>query len=128
MPTEIENTPTGAEGFIFPDELQGVSFLLVEDAVYTAYEVREELHDGSAIDEDHEAAAEGQTPAYGRWLRADVTGRDDEQWIAAPGELIEELQTWDDPTGGRLMVSRCEKSGPAESDPYEVNVTPNPEP
>lgn len=126
MPTSIDDTATGAEGFLFPDDLEGQAFTVLEDAVYTAFEVRESEYE-EPIEEDYEAANEGQVPAFGRWLIVDVPGLDDPQWMIAPGELIEELQTYDDPTGARLRVASLRKSGPDESDPYEVNVAPAPE-
>lgn len=126
MPVKTADASTGADGFIFPDDLEGTRFQLDEDALYEAYEVRESMYD-NPIEDDHEADEQGQTPAYGRWYPVDVPGYEDLQWMIAPGELIDELKTWDDPAGGRLKVTRCRKSGPDPSDPYEVNVAPAPE-
>lgn len=127
MPTKLEDTSTGADGFVFPDSLENVKFEMTENAVFSAYEVRVQEHsEEEAVEDDYEAQKEGQTPAYGRWIPAHVDGRDGEQWVAAPGEFIEELQTYDDPVENRMRVSRCRKSGPDESDPYEVNITPDP--
>lgn len=127
MPVKTADASTGADGFIFPDDLEGTRFHLVEDALYDASEVRESLYDNRAIEADEEAHEQGQVPAFGRWYPVDVPGHEDDQWMIAPGELVDELKTWDDPAGARLKVTRCRKSGSRESDPYEVNVAPAPE-
>lgn len=126
MPVKTADASTGADGFIFPSDLEGTRFRLVEDALYDAAEVREQLYDGEAIEDDHEAEEAGQVPAYGRWYPVHAIGYDEEQWLAAPGELIDELKTWDDPADASYRVGRCRKSGSGESDPYEVNVAPDP--
>jgi hypothetical protein len=51
-----------------------------------------------------------------------VDGRD--VWLVAVGELIQELQRFENPESTIFRVTRCEKSGPAQTDPYEVNVEP----
>lgn len=124
MPTDIADATTGATEYVFPGDLEGLRFDLLDRGVYSAFEVRQEQYD-EPIQDDVDAHDEGQTPAFGRWLRVDVVGNDDARWMIAPGELIDELKTWDDPTEGRLRVTRCRKSGPDESDPYEVNVAPD---
>jgi hypothetical protein len=115
MPENLQSASTGANDLYFADDLEGTVFKLRENSVYSADEVSDE----------------GQTPEFGRWLPATVpearngggtTVKD--VWLVAVGELIQELQRLDDPANVHLEVTRCEKSGPRQTDPYEVNVEP----
>jgi hypothetical protein len=110
MPTKLSDADTGGETLLFADQLEDHDFRLDELAVYDAEEVREEL------DQD--------IPKFGRWLPARIESQDERAWLVGLGELIEELQRFEDPTAGVYTVSRCEKSGSGEQDPYEVNVEP----
>jgi hypothetical protein len=110
MPTNLSDADTGGETLLFADQLVDTEFRLVETAVYDAEEVRDE------IDQD--------IPKFGRWLPASIEGQDERAWLVGLGELIEELQRFEDPTAGSYEVTRCEKSGSGEQDPYEVNVEP----
>lgn len=95
---------------MFTEDLSGTVFIVAELAVYEAEEVREEL----GQDDDG-------TPAFGRWIPAEIDG--DIHWLAAPGELIEELQRIDPEVGDVIEVTRCVKSGDRQTDPYEVNLS-----
>lgn len=106
MPEDLETASTGSNDLYFADDLSGIEFQLRENAVYDAEEVRDEL--GTDY------------PDFGRWLPATV--RETDCWLVAVGELIEELQKFDDATGTVYDVTRCEKSGSEQTDPYEVNI------
>lgn len=70
-------------------------------------------------DDDKKDVPEGDV--HGNWL---LVGTDqyDEVYMSAPGELIEELQRLEAEEGDLFEVTRCEKSGTAQTDPYEVNL------
>lgn len=120
MPTDLDDVSTGGPGLVFAGEAQGVRFRLAERGVYDAAEVRVEIHGDDAIEDDEEAAQAGQPPAWGRWLRAEAD--QDDIWMLAPGELIDELQRLDPEAGELFEVTRIEKTGPQEADPFEVNL------
>lgn len=102
----LHEAQTGGVNLLFSDELEGTAFRLTEATLYDAEAVREEL--------------ESDTPEYGRWLPVE-TEDDGEGFAVAPGELIEELQRLEAEPGEEFVVTRCQKSGNGESDPYEVN-------
>lgn len=104
MPEDLKSASTGLNDLYFADDLKGTEFVLRELKVYEADEVSEP----------------GKTPEFGRWIPALVNGND--VWLVGLGELIGELQRFDDPGELALKVTRCEKSGSAQTDPYEVNV------
>lgn len=104
---DLHEATTGGLSLLFPDELSGKEFRMTEAALYDAEEVREE------IDADH--------PQFGRWLPVE-TEADGEGYAAAVGELVEELQRLEAEAGEQFVVTRCQKSGPQESDPFEVNL------
>lgn len=106
MPTDLSEAQTGGVDLLFADDLQGTEFELREEAVYTAEEVREE------IDND--------IPEFGKWMP--VSTADGDGWAVALGEFVEELQTYENPMGVTYKVTRCEKSGSRQTDPYEVNL------
>lgn len=108
MPEELHEARVGAEGLIFPDNLGKQTFSLTDSSLYDAEEVQE------ALDQEY--------PEFGRWLQVDVPQHEGDAFMAAPGELIEELQELEAEPGERYRCTRCEKVGPRESDPYEVNV------
>jgi len=94
---------------VFADDASGCRFRLRESALYDADEVRDELdHDGD------------DPPQYGRWLPVEIEGND--AWMVAPGELVDELQRLEPSAGEIFEVSRIEKSGNGETDPFEVNL------
>lgn len=110
MPTDLDEVTTGGASLIFPDDAEGVRFRLREASVYDADEVREQL----GQDDDG-------TPAYGRWLPVEI--EEEDCWLNAPGEVIEELQHIEAEPGEVLEITRLEKSGNKETDPFEANVT-----
>lgn len=109
MPESLDDVTTGAGALIFPDSLEGTRFVLEANEVYSAEEVRKQLG------EDY--------PEYGRWLPVKVTNGDDRvNWMAAPSELIQELQTIGPTSGSTMEVTKCEKVNGKENAPYRVNV------
>jgi len=113
MPTDIDEVETGSQDLYFAAELdeQAPELSLVEYAVYTADEVRDEIENDD-------------TPSYGNWIPVQDgnTGTTERAFCQAPAELIEELQTRDLAPGDVFQITRCERSGPEDHDPYEVNV------
>jgi len=106
MPTDLSEAQTGGIDLLFADDLSGTEFELREASVYDAEEVREEVS--------------GDIPKFGKWMP--VTTTDGDGWIVALGELVEELQTYENPLTVTFEVTRCEKSGSEQTDPYEVNL------
>jgi hypothetical protein len=106
MPTDLSEAQTGGIDLLFADDLSGTEFELREPSVYQAEEVREQI--------------DGDIPKFGKWMP--VTTSDGDAWAVAIGELVEELQTFDEPMGVSFQVTRCEKSGSKQTDPYEVNL------
>jgi len=106
MPVDLKDAQTGGVDLLFADDLHGTEFELREEAVYTAEEVREK------IDND--------IPEFGKWMP--VSTRNGDGWAVALGELVEELQSYENPSGVTYEITRCDKSGPRQTDPYEVNV------
>lgn len=102
----LHEATTGGLNLLFTDELEGTAFRLTEAALYAAEEVRDEL--------------DSDVPEFGRWLSVET--EDGEGYAVAPGELVEELQRLEAEAGEEFTITRCQKSGPKESDPYEVNA------
>lgn len=114
MPTDIDEASTGHPDLLFPDELQGCRFTLLDTGLYDAEEVQSQLDSNGDVD----------TPQFGRWLHAEVDGFDGPMWVSCPGELLEELQRAETKVGQTWKVTRCKKSGTADTAPYEVNAVP----
>jgi len=106
MPTELSEAQTGGVDLLFADDLEGTEFQLREASVYESEEVREEVG--------------GDIPQFGKWMPVETSGSDG--WIVALGELVEGLQTYENPMGVTFKVTRCEKSGNKQTDPYEINI------
>lgn len=106
MPVDLSEAQTGGVDLLFADDLSGTEFELREASVYQAEEVREEV--------------DGDIPKFGKWMP--VVTNDGDGWIVALGELVEELQTYENPMGVTFNVTRCEKSGTKQTDAYEVNL------
>jgi dTDP-4-dehydrorhamnose 3,5-epimerase-like enzyme len=104
---DLHQASTGGLSLLFSDELEGTEFRLRSLSLYSADDVKERL--------------ETDSPEYGRWLKVE-TEADGEGFASAPGELIEELQRLEADDGEVFRVTRCQKSGSSESDPYEVNA------
>jgi hypothetical protein len=114
MPTDLQDVDTSGIELFFADNLEGETFYLRSASVYEAEEVREET--GT------------ETPEYGRWFPVHGATEDGETdgvtgWAVALGELVQEMQNAPgNPVEIPWTVTRCEKSGPEQTDPYEVNV------
>lgn len=108
MPEELHEARVGAEGLVFPGEVGKQTFELTDSGLYDAEEVQEAL--------------EQEYPEFGRWLQVQVPQEDGDVFMAAPGELVQELQELEAEPGETFRCTRCEKAGPRDSDPYEVNV------
>jgi len=106
MPIDLSEAETGGIDLYFADSLEGTVFSLRESAVYEAEEVREET--------------QSDVPKFGDWLPVDTEAGD--AWAVAVGELVRELQQFEKPTTNTYEVTRCEKSGQEQTDPYEVNI------
>ena len=106
MPVDLSEAQTGGVDLLFADNVSGTVFELREASVYQAEEVREEI--------------DGDIPKFGKWMP--VTTANGDAWIVALGELVDELKTYDNPMGVTFDVTRCEKSGSQQTDPYEVNL------
>jgi len=106
MPVDLSEAQTGGVDLLFADDLSGTEFQLREASVYTAEEVREE------IDND--------IPEFGKWMP--VTTADGDAWAVALGEFVDELKAYENPMGLTFEVTRCQKSGAKQTDPYEVNL------
>lgn len=107
MPTDLADHETGGIEVLFADDLPGTTFSLRESAVYEADEVRDET--GTEI------------PKFGTWMPVSLDDGTD-GWMVALGELVEELQRLENASAVECTVTRCEKSGSKQTDPYEVNV------
>lgn len=114
MPTQLDDVDTSGTELWFADNLEGETFYLRESAVFEAAEVREET--GT------------DTPEFGNWFPVHGANESGETtgetgWAVALGEFVEELQDMSvDPVEVPFTVTRVEKSGPEQTDPYEVNV------
>lgn len=108
MPIDLEDHASGGPELLFADDLSGVEFQVREASVYEAEEVRE-------------AESSEEMPRFGAWIPVRAEGRD--AWMVALGELTDELKRYEAVTGGTVFkVTRCEKSGSEQYDPYEVNL------
>lgn len=108
MPTDLDEYDAGGVNVLFAADLEGHQFRLTELAVYEAEEVREET--------------QTDVPKFGNWMRAE----DDEGpcWIVALGELVEELQAYEDPSHVTFECTKVQKRGDKQTDPYTVNLHP----
>lgn len=106
----LHDADTGGPSLVFAGDASGVRFRLREESLYSAEEVAEEL--GNDPEEG--------PPQFGRWLPIEAESED--AWMVAPGELIEELQRLEAEAGEVFEVTRCQKSGSRETDPFEVNL------
>lgn len=105
--TDLHDHSPGGD-LVFPGDLDGTEFRLRTTTLHDAEE-------GISL-----PGVDG-SPEYGRWLYVD-THEAEQQLMSAPGELIQELQRLEASEGDPFVVTRCEKSGPDQSDPYEVNL------
>lgn len=93
---------------VFGGELEGTTFRLLKDQLYSN-------------DDDELPDVPANESVHGNWIQAS-TERHDEVYLYAPGELIAELQDFAAEEGDVFEVTRCVKSGPDQTDPYEVNL------
>jgi len=109
MPIDLEDHSGGGPDLLFADDLSGTEFQVREASVYEAEEVRE-------------AESSDDMPRFGAWIPVRTEAEGD-AWMVALGELTDELKRFEAVTGGTWFeVTRCEKSGPDQYDPYEVNL------
>jgi len=107
MTEDLHEAETGGAALVFSDEATGVRFQIRSTELHSADEVQD------AIEQDG-------TPEFGRWLPIEVDA--DDGWLLIPGEMLEELQRHEAAPGETFEVTRCEKSGSGETDPWEVNL------
>lgn len=100
-----DHSPGG--DLVFAGELEGVQFRLLSV----------ELHNND--DDDKPDVPEGDV--HGNWLEVE-TDEHGEAFLSAVGELIEELQRLEADEGDFFEVTRAVKTGPKQTDPYEVNL------
>lgn len=105
MPTEPEDSLRDA---LYPDDLTGAGRLVIREWAF--YHARD--------DEDQESLPDDANEGW--WLPVSIGDR--ERFIAAPEELRQELIRADAGEGTAFKVSRCERSGPEDHAPYEVDV------
>jgi len=98
---------TSGGDLLFAGELTDVQFRLLDLSLYN--------------NDDDEKPDVPEGDVHGNWIRA-KTDNTKEAYISAPGELIEELQRLEADQGDVFKVTRCDKSGPNQTDPYEVNL------
>jgi hypothetical protein len=106
MPTSFDEYETGGTELLFADDLEGTVFTIRKDGIYEAEEVRSEIG--------------GDVPKFGNWFP--VTTNDGDAWVVALGELVDEIKAYENPIGIEIKVTRCEKTGSEQTDPYEVNT------
>lgn len=99
---------TGGGDYLFAKNLSGIEFRLLETTLY------------DDDDDDCDDLPE-EMDVHGKWLRVETEHFDD-GYLSAVGELIEELKRHEAEAGDLFEVTRCEKSGRDQTDPYEVNV------
>lgn len=103
---DLHEAKTGGLNLLFSDELSGTEFELRDLNLRDATDVQDEL--------------DSDVPEFGRWIAVETD--DGEGYAVAPGELIEELQLHAAEPGDEFRITRCEKSGPEEAAPFEVNI------
>ena len=106
--TNLHDHSPGGE-LVFGGDLSGTTFRLLDLTLYSN-------------DDDEKPDVPANESVHGNWLKA-RTDEHDEVFIYAPGELVGELQQYEAEQGDVFEVTRCVKSGPGQTDPYEVNVT-----
>lgn len=105
--TNLHDHSPGGE-LVFGGDLEGTAFRLLDLTLHSN-------------DDDEKPSVDANESVHGNWLKCQ-TEQHEEVFIYAPGELIEELQTYGAEEGDLFEVTRCVKSGPGQTDPYEVNL------
>lgn len=110
MPRKPNPNAGQSTELVFPDSLEGLEFQVREALLYSAEEVREET--GSDV------------PEFGDWIpvRTKVNGTMQDGWMVGLSELDQWLANTENPESGIWVISRAEKSGTSQTDPYEINV------
>lgn len=94
--------------YLFAGNLSGIEFRLLDLEMYNP-------------EDDEKPDPEIEGDVHGNWLHVETDDFED-GYISGVGELIEELQRLEAEAGDLFKVTRCQKSGPKQTDPYEVNL------
>lgn len=105
--TSLHDHAPGGD-LVFAGDLDGVQFRLLDLQMYNN-------------DDEEKPDVPANDTVHGNWLKVE-TEQHEECFISAPGELIEGLQDYYAEQGDLFEVTRCAKSGSAQTDPYEVNL------
>lgn len=106
MPTNLDDYDAGGTDLLFADDLYDTQFSVREPAVYEAEEVRADVG--------------GDVPKFGNWIP--VVTEDGDGWMVALGELVEEMQSYQNVASLELHITTCEKSGTKQTDSYSVET------
>lgn len=98
---------TSGSDLLFPGDLSGVQFRLKSLSLHN--------------NDDEEKPNLPNEDVHGNWVKVE-TEQLGEAYMSAPGEFIEELQRLNAASGDLFKITRCVKSGPKQTDPYEVNI------
>lgn len=109
MPRDANPNAGQTTELVFTDGLEGTVFSIPRTpAIYTAEEVRE--------------ATDNDVPEFGDWLKVRLPQLDEDGWLVAVSELEQWVAKTENVTAGTYEVTKCEKTGTAQTDPYEVQV------
>lgn len=100
------------------DHNPGGDLIFASDATGTEFR----LQSLKLFNNDDDEKRDLDSDVYGNWIKIYDLDREIDRYMTAPGEMIEELQRLDAREGDGFRVTRCEKSGPEQTDPYEVNL------
>lgn len=109
MPREPNPNAGQSTELVFPDGLEGTVFRVESTLMYPAEEVREETGN--------------EVPEFGDWVKAQIhTGEDwNMGWIVGLSE-VEQWLANEAETNKTYELTRAEKTGVSQTDPYEVNI------
>lgn len=109
MPREADPNAGQTTELVFTDQLEGTVFEVRRTpSIYEAEEVREETGN--------------DTPEFGVWVPVYLPGPDEDGWMVAVSELEQWVAKTENVTAGVYEVTKCQKTGSAQTDPYEVQV------
>jgi hypothetical protein len=109
MPREADPNAGQSVDLVFTDDLEGTVFEVRRDPpIYTAEEVREKT--GNDV------------PEFGDWVAVYLPGPDAEGWMVAVSELEQWVARTENVTARTYEVTKCQKTGSSQTDPYEVQV------
>lgn len=107
MPTDLDEVSTGSIELLFPSDMNsGQRFTLREYATYEAEEVREK------VGTDY--------PEFGQWVP--VIYDDQDAWLGTVSELVQELQSYENPENVTFEVTKWRKTGTDQTASYAVNL------